>query len=355
MPKAASIRQPRPRRAVRKMKPYSPPTSDRYGKVRLDFNENTVGCSPRVAQALRSRVGRDFLAVYPEYEKARQKMAEFFGVKPDRILFTNGTDEAIHLLASTYVDDGGEVVIPSPTYAMFRFYAELAGAALRLIPFRKDLTFPLEEMLSAITARTRLVLVANPNNPTAGAIRLKEIEAILRQARNAAVLIDEAYYEFCGITALRRLSRFPNLFVSRTFSKVYGLAGLRMGCLFSQGDNIQLVRKGQSPYSVNSVGVVCALEAIEDQDYIRSYVEEALEAREMLCRGLDRLGIRYYPSQANFVLAEFGKRAGQVCDYLRDKGLLTRDRSHELPGTVRITAGKKSQARKLLARLREVL
>ena len=355
MPKAVSIRRPRPRRAVQRMKPYSPPTSDRYGKVRLDFNENTVGCSPRVARVLKSRVARDFLAVYPEYEKARQKMAGFFGVKSDRILFTNGTDEAIHLLVSTYVDDGGEVVIPSPTYAMFRFYAELAGAALRLIPYRKDLAFPLEEMLSAITAKTRLVLVANPNNPTAGAIRLKEIEAILRRARNAAVLIDEAYYEFCGITALKRLSRFPNLFVSRTFSKVYGLAGLRMGCLFSQAGNIQLVRKGQSPYSVNSIGVMCALEAIEDQDYIRSYVEEALEAREMLRRGLDRLGIRCYPSQANFVLAEFGDSAGQVCGYLREKGLLTRNRSHELPGTVRITAGKKSQARKLLACLREVI
>ena len=184
---------------------------------------------------------------------------------------------------------------------------------------------------------------------------MKEIEAILRRARNAAVLIDEAYHEFCGITALKRLSRFPNLFVSRTFSKVYGLAGLRMGCLFSQAENIRSVRKGQSPYSVNSIGVMCALEAIEDQDYIRSYVEEALEAREMLCRGLERLEIHYYPSQANFVLVKFGKRAGEVCGYLQDKGLLTRDRSHEIPGTVRITAGKKSQARKLLACLREVL
>ena len=355
MPKAVSIRRPRPRRAVQRMKPYSPPTSDRYGKVRLDFNENTVGCSPLVARVLRSRVAPDFLAVYPEYEKARQKMAAFFGVNAGQFLFTNGTDEAIHLLVSTYVDEGGEVVIPSPSYAMFRFYAELAGATLRLVSYRNDLAFPLEEMLSAITAKTRLVLVANPNNPTAGAIRVKEIEAILHRARNAAVLIDEAYYEFCGITALKRLARFPNLFVSRTFSKVYGLAGLRMGCLFSQTDNIQLVRKGQSPYSVNSVGVMCALEAIKDQDYISSYVEEVLEARDMLCRGLDRLGIRFYPSQANFVLAKFGDSAGRVCDSLREKGLLTRNRSHELPGTVRITAGKKSQARKLLACLREVL
>ena len=134
------------------MKSYSPPTGGRYGKVRLDFNENTVGCSPRVLRLLKSRLGRDFLAVYPEYEKPLQTMADFFGVKSGQILFTNGTDEAIHLMVNTYVNEGEEVVIPSPTYAMYQFYAELGGATVQLIPYRENLAFPLEEMVSAITA-----------------------------------------------------------------------------------------------------------------------------------------------------------------------------------------------------------
>jgi histidinol-phosphate aminotransferase len=227
------------------------------------------------------------------------------GLQPDQLLFSDGTDEAIHLLCSTYVEPGDEVVMPWPTFPMFRFYVQVAGGEPRRISYRQpDLAFPLDELLAAITPRTRLVLVANPNNPTGSAIGLGEIEKILQKAENAAVLIDEAYYEFYGLTALQLLPDYPNLFVSRTFSKAFGLAGLRVGCLLSQAENITSVRKGQSPYSVNSLGVLCASEAVEDQDYVRAYVRDVLEAREILLSGLSRLGVRFYPTQANFVLAD---------------------------------------------------
>lgn len=347
---------PKPRRAIEQMAAYAPPTGNRIGKLRLDFNENTVGCSPRVAAALERLATKEFLSTYPEYQEARRKVGKFFGLPPDQMLFSDGTDEAIHLLCSTYVEPGDEVVMPWPAFPMFQFYAQVAGGEPRKISYRlPDLSFPLEELLAAITPRTRLVLVANPSNPTGGAIGLEEIEKILQRAENAAVLIDEAYFEFCGVTALQLLPGYPNLFVSRTFSKAFGLAGLRVGCLLSQAENIASVRKGQSPYSVNSLGVLCASEAIEDQEYVRSYVRDVLEAREILLSGLRELGVPFYPTQANFVLADFGEDAAQVCEALRERGILVRDRSGELPGTVRITVGTKSQTSKLLAALGEVL
>ena len=356
MPKKAPLEFPPARPAIRRMEPYRPPIDGRAGKLRLDFNENTMGCSPRVVKALRKMASAQFLSVYPEYQASRERIAPFFGVNADQLVFADGTDEAIQLMVHTYVDAGQEVLIPWPTFPIFRAAAESAGAKLRLIRYpQQTLAFPLERLLRAVTASTRLILIANPNNPTGGAIGLDEIETILRAAPRAAVLIDEAYFEFYGVTALDLLTRYPNLFVSRTFSKVYGMAGLRIGCLFSRAENMVMLRKFQSPYSVNSLAVACALEAVQDQDHIRRCVEEILEAREMLRSGLDRLQIPHYPSYANFVLARFGEQAEPVCEGLRERGVLVRDRSREIPGTVRITAGAKRQVRRMFKALADVM
>jgi histidinol-phosphate aminotransferase len=347
--------RPRPRQAVLNMAPYSPPTAGRADKLRLDFNENTVGCSPRVLAFLRERLTESQLAVYPEYGEAKAAVAAFFGVPADCLLFTNGTDEAIQVLINTYVDDGGEVLLPRPSYAMYRFYAEVAGAAIREIDYRAgDLAFPLEELLEMAGPSTRAILIANPNNPTGSAVSLDGIERILDRAPQAAVLIDEAYFEFCGITALSLLASRPNVFVSRTFSKVFGMAAMRIGCLMSQAANIAFLHKAQSPYSVNTLAVMAASVAIEDRAYIEGYVAEALSAREMLYQGLDRLGIGYYPSQGNFVLAKIGPRSIEIRDRLREKGVLVRDRSYELPGAVRITAGTRAQTARFLDELEKM-
>lgn len=344
-----------PRAAIRRMAPYSPPTAGRQGKLRLDFNENTVGCSPRVIEFLRERLSEEALAVYPEYAEARQELAAFFGVSPDELLLTNGTDEAIQLLVNTYVDAGDEVCVLKPSYAMYRFYAEVAGAEVREIPYEAaTLAFPLDGLLAAICSRTRAILIANPNNPTGTGAAVEQLARVLERAPRAAVLVDEAYYEFSGVTVLPLLGRYPNLFVSRTFSKVYGLAALRMGCLISQAANIAWVRKGQSPYSVNALAALAARAAIRDGEYVRRYVEEALAARELLCRELDRLGIPYYPSQANFVLVRAGDRSLEMRDRLREAGVLVRDRSYELPGCVRVTAGTREQVARFFEALDEV-
>jgi histidinol-phosphate aminotransferase len=238
---------------------------------------------------------------------------------------------------------------------MYRFYAEVAGANIKEIDYVPGtLVFPLAQLLDAITPATRAILISNPNNPTGTATDIAAIRQILDRAEQAAVLIDEAYFEFCGITALGLIRDYPNLFVSRTFSKVYGMAAMRIGCLFSQAANVQYLHKAQSPYSVNMLAALAAEAAIQDTQFVANYVAEALAARELLSAGLARLGIGHAASSANFILGYFGERAIEVRDALRDKAILVRDRSYEIPGGVRITAGTREQAQAVLDELEKI-
>ena len=349
---------PKVRQAIEAMQPYAPPTSGRGGMLRLDFNENTVGCSPRVVEKLRQAATADFLTVYPEYEGARREMAGFFGVGADELTFSDGTDEGIHVVLQTFVNPGDEVLIPAPAFPMFKFYAQVADTKPVLVSYpESDLKFPLEALLAAISPRTGAIIIANPNNPTGTAIDLPTIQQILQKASGAAVLIDEAYFEFYGVTALKLLASYPNLFVSRTFSKTYGLAGLRVGCVFSQAQNMAAIRKGQSPYSVTSLGVACALAAVKDQDYLNAYVAEVLEARAELYAALDRLGIEAFPSEANFILTRYedDETALLVYSELKARGILVRPRGKEVARTVRFTVGNREQTGRLIAGLEEIL
>jgi histidinol-phosphate aminotransferase len=345
---------PKPREAVVRMAPYSPPAEGRHDSIRLDFNENTVGCSPAVIEFLKTHLTAEALSMYPEYAEAKPELAAFFGVAENEILFTNGTDEAIQVLINTYVDDSDDVLILRPSYAMYRFYAELAGASIREIDFHSDLSFPLEDILAAIKPDTRAILIANPNNPTGTGIDAAGIERIIQAAPDAAVLVDEAYFDFSGVTVLPMLSRYRNLFVSRTFSKVYGMAAMRFGCLFSQSENVRMLHKAQSPYSVNTLAALAARAAIRDAKYVRDYVCEVLAARELIYAGLRDLNIHAYPSQANFILFEAGDRAIPIRDELRRRRVLVRDRSYEIPGAVRVTIGTRAQAEKFLKELRSI-
>jgi histidinol-phosphate aminotransferase len=299
-----------------------------------------------------SGLSADALSVYPEYEKALPRLARHFAVAPTELTLTNGTDEAIQLVVNTYVNPGDRVLILRPTYAMYRFYAQVIGADVVEVNYRHDLSFPDRELLSKINSRTRAVFLANPNNPTGTSASPGQLKALLRAAPRAAMMVDEAYFEFSRQTVLPWIRKFSNLFVSRTFSKAYGLAGLRMGCLFSIERNIAAIRKGQSPYSVNVSAVTAALEAVRDRAFIRRYVAEVLRARKVLCVELTRLGWNYFPSDANFILVNFGSHARRLCALLGKQGILVRDRSYELPGCVRITVGTEAQTRRLVEALK---
>jgi histidinol-phosphate aminotransferase len=343
--------QLKPRQAIVKMEPYRPPSSGRVGKMRLDFNENTQGCSPHVRKRLKLLRADEF-ASYPEYEEALPRLARHFRVRPGQLTLTNGTDEAIQLVVNTYVNPGDRVLIPRPSYAMYRFYAQVMGAQIEEVDYGRSLRFPGKELLRAVNARTRAILIASPNNPTGTSASAAQLKALLGAAPQAAVLVDEAYFEFSGRTVLSWIARYANLFVSRTFSKAYGLAALRVGCLFSNERNMAAIRKGQSPYSVNMAGVAAVLTAIEDPSFVRKYAAEVVESRSMLADELDSLGWKHFPSDANFLLVQFGEHAAAIRKHLSEEEILVRDRSYEIPGCVRITAGTRAQTRKLIAVLR---
>ena len=344
----------RPREVVLTVPAYHPPLAGRDG-LRLDFNENTAGCSPRVLARLR-QIAPEELARYPERGPAEASVAGFLGVTASELLLTNGVDEAIHLLCETYLEAGDEALIVVPTYSMYRIYMIAAGAAVISVPAGLDFQFPIEDLCNRITERTRLIAIANPNNPTGTIAHEEELMRIVRAAPDAAVLVDEAYFEFYGQTVLHRRREFANLFVARTFSKAYGLAGLRIGALVGNADQMRAVRRVSSPYNVNAIALACLPEALGDQGYIQQYVEEVRESRARLQRALEGAGIRFWPSRANFVLAHVGAAAGFV-DGMRKRGILVRDRSSDqgCDGCVRITLGPRDLADRLLVAMQETL
>ena len=346
-----------PNLAVKNMRPYSPPSQGRADKMRLDFNENTVGCSPQVIDAIRKLTDSNVISMYPEYSQAQNKIAKFFGVGTEQMVFTNGTDEAISLLVDTFIEPGGELIVMSPSYAMYRFYGELGRAKIVEVEYdaKRQLVFEVEKLLVAINQNTAAIFLANPNNPTGTAISRHQIIKILTAAPHAVVLIDEAYVEFADVSALDLINEFPNLFVSRTFSKAYGMAGIRFGCLFSDAKNIEWVQKAQSPYSVNAVAVVAACAAIEDSAYLSRYVTEVRECRNFVEAEFDRLSIKYFKSSGNFLLFDVGHRAKEIRNQLALSRVLIRDRSYEISGCLRVTIGTKKQMTVFIQELERVL
>ncbi len=337
-----------PRSAIQRMRPYHPPTGNRRNSLRLDFNENTIGCPDHVLRALTNALSGELLATYPDYELATKRFARFFGVKDDQLLLSNGTDEAIQLLVNTFVGPGDEVVVLNPTYAMYRFYTEIADAETREVRYRdvpgstsyeRVLHVEPSDILAAVSDKTRAIFIPNPNNPTGSTIGIEAVQEIIESVPQACILVDEAYFDFWGVTALPLINRYDNLFVSRTFSKAFGLAGMRLGCLMSQSKNIANMKKGQSPYSVNALSTVAALAAIEEPDWIASYSAQVQRGRSLLVAELEKHGYPYWKSEANFVLFDAGDRAEALLQRSREAGMLIRDRRHDLPGALRVTAG----------------
>jgi histidinol-phosphate aminotransferase len=343
------------RESVRNLPTYRPPLGGREG-LRLDFNENTVGCSPRVLARLREITAEE-IARYPEREPIEAVVAHHFGIKPNELLLTNGVDEAIHLLCETFLEPGTEALVVVPTFAMYELSAAATGARVITVPTRANFQFPAADLLSQVTPRTRLIAIANPNNPTGRVVEPASLLELARCARDAAILVDEAYFEFYGQTLLALWRSVPNLFVARTFSKAYGLAGLRIGVLTGNAAHIPLISKATSPYNVNGVALACLPTALADQDYINEYVGQVRQGRVELQRELGQWGIRYWPSQANFVLASFGPLKTELIQSMRARGILVRDRSSDYgcEGCVRITLGTAEHTARLLRALREAL
>ena len=356
VPDAYPLRtQPTPRARVQAMKEYHPPLGSRDA-MRLDFNENTAACSPKVREVL-GAISAASLTRYPEREPVEAFIAAHFGLAPAKVALTNGIDEAIHVLFEAFLEAGDELLLPVPTYTMYEVYASATDARVVTVLAADDLKFPFERLLAAITPRTKIIAIANPNSPSGSVATRSQLLEIAARAPHAILLVDEAYFHFHGETVMDLIGAAPNLFVARTFSKVYGLAGLRLGLLAGPVELMHWVKRVLSPYSVNALALACVPPALEDAAYIDWYVSEVLAARTEFEAALDQAGIRHWPSEANFLLTEIGAQHKEFTRHMSAAGILVRDRSSDpgCDGRVRITIGTREQMRRAAGALNLVL
>jgi histidinol-phosphate aminotransferase len=344
-----------PRRNVLAMPEYHPPLAGRQA-LRLDFNENTFAPSPAVLRRLQALTAED-MTIYPERAPVEAIVAKHFGLANDQVLLTNGVDEAIHLMACAFLDEGDEAMICTPTFFMYDVSISLMTSQLKRVQSDDSLAFPFERFMAAITPKTKLIIVASPNNPTGATVSREQLLAIAKAAPQAVLMVDEAYFHFFGETTLDDVSDVPNLIVARTFSKAYGLAFLRIGMLAGDARLIGYLRKVSSPYNVNGVALAVLPEAIADQAYIDWYVQQVHNGRERVLAVLKELNVRTWPSAANFVLMDIGARHKELCDVMRAHAVLLRDRSSDpgCEGYVRFTIGVEEHVTRGIAALRTSL
>jgi histidinol-phosphate aminotransferase len=273
------------------------------------------------------------------------------------VALTNGVDEAIHVLFETFLEAGDEILLPVPTYTMYEVYASATDANAVTVLAGDDLQFPFERLLAAITARTKIIAIANPNSPSGSVATRQQLAEIATRAPHAVVLVDEAYFHFHGDTVVDLIGVIPNLFIARTFSKAYGLAGLRLGVLAGPVESMRWIRRVLSPYGVNSLALACLPPALEDTAYLDWYVGEVLAARAEFEAALEAAGLRCWPTRANFILVDIGPHHAEFVRFMRGAGVLVRDRSADpgCQGRVRITIGTREQMRVAIAVLNEAV
>ena len=342
------------------MNKYQKP-AEQYDGLRLHQNENTGGCSPRVLEALAS-LRADQICYYPPYEATTAACANYLGVDADRLSLLNGLDEGIMALAVGYLrprpDFVPEAIIPEPAFEIFGLDTEVAGGrAVRIAP-RPDFSFPLDDVLAAITERTRVVFVTNPNNPTGVEVAMASIRAVAdRIPPGAVVFVDEAYAEFSGASFIPELARYPNVVVGRTFSKAFGLAGLRIGAITGAPEALEPIRFAVPVYSVNIAAVAALPAALSDIAFLGMYLREVRESKALLYSACDRLGLTYWKSAANFVLVRAATHLDALLAKAAEQHIFLRDRSTEpgCAGCVRIATGLVAHTRQVIAVMEEVL
>jgi histidinol-phosphate aminotransferase len=336
------------RQAILDRRTYEPPGEGRADKLRLDFNENTAGCSPAVQRAL-GKLTPKLLSMYPEYERGTRRLARHFHVAPEELLLTNGGDDALRLFFDAFVDAGSSVVICEPTFPMYRYWGEVAGAKIEVQRYGSGMEFPLEGVLQALASRPRVVFICNPNNPTGTLLQTSVIETVLKAATHTAVVLDEAYAEFSGVTVVPWINQYPQLFVARTFSKAAGLAGLRLGALIACAESLAVLRRATAPFPVNVAALAAAEAAVGDSRTMKLYVKNILRTRGWFEKELHKLSVKTHPSAGNFLLADFGPGGSELCAQLLKKGVLLRDRAKDIsPGLVRVSIGTQKEMERLL-------
>ena len=337
---------------------YRKPSASSSG-LRLHMNENTGGCAPAVLEALRSLTCTD-AAFYHDASEATEACARHLGVDRRQVVLTNGLDEGILCACVAALKNGTfEAVVVVPTFEMYGISAAAAGGRVVEVRQPDDFSFPLDAVLAAINDNTRIVFLTNPNNPTGQSIPRESILTIADAAPHALIFVDEAYADFSGRTLVgdADAARRTNIVVGRTFAKAFGLAGLRVGALVGPVHTLDRIRPVVPPYNINVASAIALPAALKDTTHHQWYLAQAAESKSLLYAALDRRGIPYWRSDANFVLARFGADASRIVRALDARGIHIRDRQGDpgCDGCVRITAGVVDHTRRCIAAIEDVL
>ena len=341
------------RKCIREMAEYSALINYPNITLRLDMNENTTGCSPRVLARLRS-LDAQTLALYPSRDDGEKLVADSLGISPAQTLLTNGADEAIDILCRSYLESDNEIIIVVPTFTMYEIFARTQNARVVRIPTGPEFSFPMQQVIDAVTANTRAIVICNPNNPTGIPADRASILKVIEAAPDAAILLDEAYFHFYGQTLMDQIGKIPNLFIARTFSKAYGLAGMRLGMIAGPEEQMSVLRRMASPFNVNAFAIECLAEALADRQFLDDYVAQVKASREWLRQELEQMNFKCWPSQTNFVLCRFGTGKKKLLEALRARGVALRDRP-DCEGCVRISIGTQKEMERLIAELKQVV
>lgn len=333
------------------MAAYAPPLEGRSVEkhLLLDFNERTLPVSDEVVEALCDFIRSGQLQKYPSYGDIVSELAEYVGVSPEQLMITNGSDQGIDLVVRAAVSKGDRAIIPAPSFAMYRQCAEVEDAEILSPEYDRETGYPTCEVLAEISVDTRLIVVAQPNNPCGTIVSRDDLQMILRAAPDAVVLVDECYYEYSQQTVVDLVDKYPNLVVARTFSKTWGLPSLRFGFLVSQANNIEQLLKIRGPYDINQLSIVAVRAALAAPDYTKDYVREVMEeSKPLLESWLDERKITYWPSTANYIWAFF-KQPDQLAAYLQEQGILVRPKMDpEGKLGLRVTLGNLEQTRRVI-------
>jgi histidinol-phosphate aminotransferase len=329
--------------------------------IKLSANENPLGASPRAKEALVNAL--DIIHRYPDgaCSVLRDALSEFYGLPPDHFVFGNGSDELIHLFGVAYLDPGDGLMMGQPSFVRYIASAQLNQATLQAIPLTPDFRHDLEVMADAITERTKLVYLANPNNPTGTIVSRAELERFLeRLPDHVLVILDEAYFEYADHpeypNGLDYVRAGWNVVVFRTFSKAYGLAGLRIGYAVGRPELLDPIERVREPFNVNTLAQVAAAAALSDQAHVARTRTLNREGLQMFSEACERLGLRYVPSQANFLLIEVGDHCAQVQQRLLQRGILVRTGEvFGMPTYLRVNTGTPEQNARFVEALADAL
>lgn len=327
---------------------------------KLNSNENPLGPSPKVIEALRDALSEIHLYPDASYLSLKRALSERWGITPEEVILGNGSNEVIEFLFKAYLFEGDEIIVSEPSFLMYTKFGEIYGVNIKRVSLNSRLCHDFEGILKALSSKTKMVFLDHPHNPTGQCLKRKDWEAFLQNLpEEVLVVIDEAYGEFIedeevplGIEFIKK--GYP-VMVVRTFSKYYGLAGLRLGYGLGKKEIIQELEKVRQPFNVNLLAVKAGLSSLSDMEYQKKTRELVLSGRKFLTTALSELGYKVYPSEANFIMVDFGERVDQIYEALLFEGIFVRPlKAYGFSTSLRITIGNEEANVKLIDIIKRV-